>query len=55
MKSSFGTRGTIETGSVQASIYRLSKLARDGIGAIDILSLSRFSNRLTFLSSVRGN
>ena len=40
MNHSFGTRGAIETGSVQASIYRLSKLAQDGIGNIDRLPFS---------------
>ena len=40
MNNSFGTRGTIDTGSGSAAIYRLSKLAKDGIGHIDRLPFS---------------
>ena len=40
MNNSFGTRGTIDTGSTRAGIYRLSKLARDGIGNIESLPFS---------------
>ncbi len=40
MNNSFGTRGTIDAGSLQAGIYRLSKLAQDGIGLIDRLPFS---------------
>ncbi|MFN8375847.1 MAG: aconitate hydratase AcnA [Anaerolineae bacterium] len=37
---SFGARGTFDTGSGEAVIYRLSKLAQAGIGHIDILPFS---------------
>ncbi len=37
---SFGARGTFNTGSGEAVIYRLSKLAQAGIGHIDKLPFS---------------
>ncbi len=40
MNNSFDTRGTIDSGGMQAGIYRLSKLAGDGIGQIDRLPFS---------------
>ncbi len=40
MNNSFDTRGTIDSGGMRAGIYRLSKLAQDGIGQIDRLPFS---------------
>ena len=40
MSNYFGARGNIDTGNVQAVIYRLSKLADEGIGHIDRLPFS---------------
>ena len=40
MNNSFGTRGTIDSGGTRAGIYRLSRLAQDGIGNIDRLPFS---------------
>ena len=40
MNNSFDTRGTIDSGGMRAGIYRLSKLAQDGIGQIDHLPFS---------------
>ncbi|MCY3977306.1 MAG: aconitate hydratase AcnA [Chloroflexi bacterium] len=40
MRDSFGTRGTIDSGGTRAGIYRLNKLAHDGIGHIDRLPFS---------------
>ena len=40
MSDHFGSRATIETGSGSAAIYRLNKLAQDGIGQIDRLPFS---------------
>ncbi|MDE2635084.1 MAG: aconitate hydratase AcnA [Chloroflexota bacterium] len=40
MRDSFGTRGTIDSGGTRAGIYRLSKLAHEGIGHIDRLPFS---------------
>ena len=40
MGDSFGTRGTIDSGETRAGIYRLNKLAQDGIGNIDRLPFS---------------
>ena len=40
MSEHFGTRGTFDTGSGRAAIYRLSKLAEQGIGHIDKLPFS---------------
>ena len=40
MNHSFGARGTIDSGGIRAGIYRLSKLAQDGIGQIDRLPFS---------------
>ena len=40
MSNYFGARGNIDTGNGQAVIYRLSKLADEGIGHIDRLPFS---------------
>lgn len=40
MSEHFGTRGTFDTGSGEAIIYRLSKLADQGMGGIDKLPFS---------------
>ena len=40
MNNSFGTRGTIDSGGTRAGIYRLSKLAQNGVGNIDRLPFS---------------
>ena len=40
MRDHFGARGTFDTGSGKAVIYRLSKLAEQGIGHIDKLPFS---------------
>lgn len=40
MSDKFGTRGTFDTGSGEAVIYRLSKLAEAGIGHVDKLPFS---------------
>ena len=40
MSDHFGSKGTIDTGDGSAAIYRLNKLAQDGIGHIDRLPFS---------------
>jgi aconitate hydratase len=52
---SFGAKGTFDTGSGNAIIYRLSKLAQDGIGQVDRLPFSMKIMLENVLRNLDGN